>query len=87
MRLGLVQTWGKGGKEKFEIARTADTKVTGELKFGTKVTVEYSMTAKPIEAKEDKVKGAKDAVKDAGKKASDAGTKAVDAVKDAAKPK
>ena len=67
------------GKEKFEIARGTDTKVTGELKVGTKVTIEYSMTAKTIEAKEDKAKGAKDAAKDAG-------TKAADAVKDAAKP-
>ncbi len=39
------------GKERFEIARGADTKVTGELKVGTKVTIEYSMTAKTIEAK------------------------------------
>ena len=74
------------GKEKFEIARGADTKVTGELKVGTKVTIEYSMTAKTIEAKEEKAKGAKDAAKDAGKKATDAATKAGDAVKDAAKP-
>ena len=74
------------GKEKFEIARGADTKVTGELKVGTKVTIEYSMTAKTIEAKEDKAKDAKGAVKDAGKKAGDAATKTGDAVKDAAKP-
>ena len=40
--------------EKFEIARTKDTKVTGELKVGTKVTVKYSMTATSIEAKEEK---------------------------------
>ena len=58
------------GKEKFEIARGADTKVTGDLKVGTKVTIEYSMTAKTIEAKEDKA----------------AGKKAADATKDAAKP-
>lgn len=79
------------GKEKFEIARGADTKVTGELKVGTKVTIEYAMTAKTIEAKEDKAKGAKDAVKDAGKKvtgaAKDAGTKAVDATKAVTAPK
>jgi hypothetical protein len=42
------------GPEKFEIARSADTKVTGELKVGTKVTIQYSMTAKTIEAKADK---------------------------------
>ena len=79
------------GKEKFEIARGADTKVTGELKVGTKVTIEYAMTAKTIEAKEDKAKGAKDAVKDAGKKvtgaAKDAATKAVDAAKPVVAPK
>ncbi|MBK9089021.1 MAG: hypothetical protein IPL90_08245 [Holophagales bacterium] len=40
--------------EKFEIARTKDTKLTGELKVGTKVTVKYTMTATTIEAKEDK---------------------------------
>ena len=74
------------GKEKFEIARGADTKVTGELKVGVKVTIEYSMTAKTIEAKEDKAKDAKGAAKDAGKKATDAATKTGDAVKDAAKP-
>ena len=66
------------GKEKFEVARNADTKVTGELKVGAKVTIKYAMTAQTIEAKDDKAKGAKDAVKDAGKKATDA-------VKDAAK--
>jgi len=40
--------------EKFEIARTKDTKVTGDLKVGTKVTVKYTMTATTIEAKEEK---------------------------------
>jgi hypothetical protein len=39
------------GKEKWEIARTADTKVTGELKVGAKVTIEYRMTATTVEAK------------------------------------
>jgi hypothetical protein len=39
------------GKEKWEIARGADTKVKGDLKKGTKVTVEYKMTATSIEAK------------------------------------
>ncbi len=40
--------------EKFEIARTKDTKVVGELKAGTKVTVKYTMTATTIEAREEK---------------------------------
>ena len=39
------------GKEKWEIARTPDTKVTGELKKGEKVTVEYRMTATSVEVK------------------------------------
>jgi len=41
------------GKEKWEIARTADTKVKGELKVGAKVTIEYRMTATAVEVKED----------------------------------
>jgi cytochrome c1 len=41
------------GKEKWEIARTKDTKVTGELKVGAKVTIQYTMTAASIEAKGD----------------------------------
>ena len=40
--------------EKFEIARTGNTKLTGELKVGTKVTVKYTMTATSIEAKDHK---------------------------------
>ncbi|MEI9893907.1 MAG: hypothetical protein WDN28_08380 [Chthoniobacter sp.] len=43
-----------------ELARNADTKVTGELKVGAKVTIQYSMTAQTAEVKEDKPKaGAK----------------------------
>ena len=41
------------GTEKWEIARTKDTKVTGELKVGAKVTIMYTMTAVSIEAKGD----------------------------------
>lgn len=44
------------GKEKWEIAKDAASKVTGELKVGSKVTIEYFMTAKTIEVKEDKKK-------------------------------
>lgn len=33
------------GEEKWEIARDAETKVTGELKVGAKVTIEYRMFA------------------------------------------
>jgi hypothetical protein len=39
------------GKEKWEIARSADTKVTGELKVGAKVTIEYRMSAASVEVK------------------------------------
>ena len=42
------------GKEHWEIARDAQTKVTGDLKVGEKVTVYYTMMATDIE-----VKGAK----------------------------
>jgi hypothetical protein len=45
------------GKEKWEIAKDAATKVTGELKVGSKVTIHYTMKAVTVE------------VKDAGKKA------------------
>jgi len=39
------------GKEKWEIARDKDTKVTGDLKVGSKVTIMYTMKATTIEAK------------------------------------
>jgi len=41
------------GKEKWEVARAADTKVKGDLKVGAKVTIEYKMTATTVEAKDD----------------------------------
>jgi len=44
------------GNDKWEIAKDAATKVTGDLKVGSKVTIEYTMKAATIE------------VKDAGKK-------------------
>jgi len=40
------------GNDKWEIARDKDTKVTGDLKVGTKVTIQYTMTAKEVESKE-----------------------------------
>jgi len=46
----------KKGAERWEIARDADTKVTGDLKVGAKVTIEYRMTATKVEAKEEKKK-------------------------------
>jgi hypothetical protein len=47
------------GKDKWEIARGKDTKVTGDLKVGSKVTIEYRMTAATIEVKEAKAKETK----------------------------
>ena len=38
-------------KERWEIARDANTKASGEMKVGDKVTVHYSMTATNIEVK------------------------------------
>ena len=37
------------GKEKWEIARDANTKADGDLKVGDKVTVHYTMTASSID--------------------------------------
>jgi hypothetical protein len=44
----------KGGNERHEFIRSADTKVTGDLKVGAKVTVMYTMTAASVEVKADK---------------------------------
>jgi len=44
------------GKDKWEIGRDAATKVTGELKVGAKVTIEYTMKAVTVEVKEAKKK-------------------------------
>jgi len=44
------------GKDRWELARDKDTKVTGDLKVGAKVTIEYGMTAAKVEVKEDKKK-------------------------------
>lgn len=52
------------GKEKFEVARDASTKVTGDLAVGTKVTITYTMTAKEIEAKPAKTEKADKSKKD-----------------------
>lgn len=47
------------GNEKWEIARTPDTKVNGDLKVGAKVTIEYTMSAKAVDVKADKGKAKK----------------------------
>ncbi len=40
------------GKERWQIATDASTKVTGVLKVGSKVTIEYTMKAVSIDVKE-----------------------------------
>jgi len=42
------------GKDRWEIARDASTKVTGDLKVGAKVTIEYRMTATTVDVKAEK---------------------------------
>ena len=49
----------KKGNDNWELARTKDTKVVGDLKVGAKVTIQYTMTATSIETKADKKAGAK----------------------------
>jgi hypothetical protein len=41
------------GSEKWEIARDASTKVTGDVKVGSKVTITYRMTASDVSVKPD----------------------------------
>ena len=41
----------KKGTETWEVARDSSTKVTGALKVGSKVTIEYTMTAVNAEVK------------------------------------
>jgi cytochrome c1 len=44
------------GEDKWEIARDASTVVSGDLKVGSKVTIEYAMKAKSVEVKQAKTK-------------------------------
>jgi hypothetical protein len=39
------------GSDKWEIARSSSTKVTGDLKVGAKVTIQYTMSATQIDVK------------------------------------
>lgn len=41
------------GSEKWEISLDKDTKVTGDLKVGSKVTINYTMKATAVEVKAD----------------------------------
>jgi len=47
---GMVQK----GEDKWELARNKNTKVTGELKVGSKVTIYYTMVAAEVEVKDAK---------------------------------
>ena len=56
------------GEEKWQLARTANTKVKGELKVGSQVTIYYSMVAAEVEVKESKTgKEGKKEKKESGK--------------------
>jgi len=55
------------GKDRWEINRDANTKVTGDVKVGDKVHVTYTMSATEIEVKAGKG-GKKDAKPDASPK-------------------
>jgi hypothetical protein len=46
-----IITVEKSKEEKWEIDRDADTKITGDLKVGAKVTIEYTMTATKVDVK------------------------------------
>ena len=39
------------GKDRWEVARDGSTKITGDLKVGAKVTIEYRMHATTVEVK------------------------------------
>ena len=41
----------KKGNDRWELSRNADTKVTGDLKVGAKVTIQYRMVAASVEVK------------------------------------
>ena len=42
------------GNDKYEIKQDSTTKVAGNIKQGSKVTIQYTMTATKIEVSEDK---------------------------------
>ncbi len=44
------------GKERWEVARNAGTKIKGDVAVGSKVTIMYTMTATEVEAKAEKPK-------------------------------
>lgn len=44
------------GKDQWELARDASTKVNGDLKVGAKVTIQYRMIATQVDVKPEKAK-------------------------------
>jgi hypothetical protein len=44
------------GQDRWEVARDESSVVKGDLKVGSKVTIEYTMKAKSVEVKEEKAK-------------------------------
>jgi hypothetical protein len=55
------------GNDRWELARDKDTNVSGDLKVGNKVTIEYRMIATKVEVKEAKKAEAKETKKPAAK--------------------
>ena len=53
----------KKGSDRWEIARDAATKVTGDLKVGATVTIQYRMSAASVDVKADKAPAAKKSAK------------------------
>ncbi len=69
-------------KEKWDIARTTDTKITGDIKVGSKVTIQYTMSASTVDVKPEKAAAA---AKAAAVKAAAPATSTAPAVKKADK--
>ena len=63
------------GDEKWEIARSAATKVDGKLAVGARVTVHYRMSAESIEVKEAGAKSSTEKADRAAEKASQRASK------------
>lgn len=51
------------GDERWELARDKNTKVKGDIKVGSKVTIEYRMIATQIQVRDDHVDSTKKATK------------------------
>lgn len=66
------------GDEKWEIGRSASTKVDGKLAVGSKVTVYYKMTATDIESKEAPAKAPEKKTEKATEKADKKAEKAAE---------